>query len=83
MSHFGSAGSVGAGLTSDGWIALRVRTLFAYEGQREVDLSFKENVAIVAHPAKDESSPWWYGMLVEEGRKGWFPHSYVEQMTGK
>ena len=62
---------------------MRVRTLFAYEGQREVDLSFKENVAIVAHPAKDESSPWWYGMLVEEGRKGWFPHSYVEQMTGK
>ena len=38
---------------------------------------------IVAHPAKDASSPWWYGMSVEEGRKGWVPHSYVEEMTGE
>lgn len=60
-----------------------MRSLYEYEGQREVDLSFKENVVIVAHPAKDGSSPWWYGMSVEEGRKGWFPHTYVEEMTGE
>jgi hypothetical protein len=57
-----------------------VRTLYTYEGQRDVDLSFKENVVIAAHPAKDESSPWWYGTLVDEGKSGWFPHTYVEEM---
>ncbi|KAK4688172.1 actin cytoskeleton-regulatory complex protein PAN1, partial [Tremellales sp. Uapishka_1] len=59
---------------------IRVRTLFPYEGQRDADLSFIENVVILAHPAKDESSPWWYGTLAKEGKKGWFPHSYVEEM---
>jgi hypothetical protein len=43
-------------------------------------LSFIENVVIEAHPAKDSESPWWYGTLVKEGRKGWFPHTYVEEM---
>lgn len=61
-------------------IALRVRTLFAYDGQRDVDLSFIENVVIEAHPAKDSQSPWWYGTLVKEGKKGWFPHTYVEEL---
>jgi hypothetical protein len=61
---------------------IRVRTLYAYEGQREVDLSFKENVVIIAHPAKDPSSPWWYGTVVDGGKSGWFPHSYVEEMKG-
>jgi hypothetical protein len=62
---------------------LRVRTLFDYEGQREVDLSFKENMAIIAHPAKDPSGAWWYGMLVDGGQKGWFPHDYVKEMQSE
>jgi hypothetical protein len=61
-------------------LGLRVRTLYPYEGQRDVDLSFKENVVIIAHPSKDDSSPWWYGMVVDGGAKGWFPHNYVEEM---
>ena len=40
-------------------------------------------MVIVAHPAKDDSSPWWFGMLVDGGGKGWFPHTYVEEMHGE
>ncbi|WWD16911.1 hypothetical protein CI109_101343 [Kwoniella shandongensis] len=61
--------------------ALRVRSLYEFQGTRDVDLSFKENVVILAHPAKDQSSDWWYGLSVKEGSKGWFPKSYVEEMT--
>lgn len=60
-----------------------MRTLFDYEGQRDVDLSFKENMVIIAHPAKDPSSAWWYGLLVDGGAKGWFPHDYVKEMQSK
>ena len=60
-----------------------MRTLFAYDGQREVDLSFAENVVLEAHPAKDSSNAWWYGTAVKEGKKGWFPHNYVEEMHRK
>ncbi|RXK39792.1 hypothetical protein M231_02985 [Tremella mesenterica] len=59
---------------------IRVRSMYAYEGQRDVDLSFKENVVIEAHPAKDASSDWWYGTLINEAKTGWFPHSYVEEI---
>lgn len=62
---------------------IRVRSLFEYEGQRDVDLSFAENVVIDAHPARDASSPWWYGTLVKEGRKGWFPKDYVQELSGR
>ncbi|KAK8861200.1 hypothetical protein IAR55_002019 [Kwoniella newhampshirensis] len=48
---------------------------------RDVDLSFQENVVILAHPARDENSDWWYGLSVKEGSKGWFPRNYVEVMT--
>ncbi|WVF66967.1 hypothetical protein IAT40_001710 [Kwoniella sp. CBS 6097] len=59
---------------------LRVRSLYEFAGTRDVDLSFKENVVIEAHPAKDQDSAWWYGTLVKEGSKGWFPKDYVEQL---
>ena len=71
------------GLPCGQWLtllAIRVRTLFPYDGQRDVDLSFIENVVIEAHPAKDAQSPWWYGTLVKEGKKGWFPHTYVDEL---
>ncbi|ORY26048.1 hypothetical protein BCR39DRAFT_542389 [Naematelia encephala] len=59
---------------------IRARTLFAYEGQRDVDLTFKEDVVMVCHKAKDPSSDWWYGMLVNGGEKGWVPKAYVEEI---
>jgi hypothetical protein len=64
-------------------IALRVRTVFPYEAQRDQDLSFVENVVIEAHPAKDPMGAWWYGTLVKEGKKGWFPSAYIEEMSRK
>ncbi|KAL7419920.1 hypothetical protein Q5752_005838 [Cryptotrichosporon argae] len=60
--------------------SLRVRSLYAYEGQRDVDLSFKEDTVLVAHPAKDADSPWWYGIVVDGGAKGWFPKDYVQEL---
>jgi len=24
---------------------------------------------------------WWYGTLVKEGKKGWFPSAYIEEMS--
>ncbi|WVQ83634.1 hypothetical protein IAT38_005775 [Cryptococcus sp. DSM 104549] len=59
---------------------IRVRSLYEFVGSRDVDLSFKEDVVIEAHPSKDESSPWWYGTIVKDGSKGWFPKNYVEQI---
>jgi hypothetical protein len=37
----------------------------------------------MAHPAKDPQSPWWYGMLLQGGRSGWFPSSYVQEIKGQ
>jgi hypothetical protein len=64
-------------------VAIRVRSLYPYEGQRDVDVTFKQDVVLVAHPAKDAESPWWYGMVVDGGAKGWFPHTYVEEIKGE
>ncbi len=51
------------------FLDIRVRSVFDYEGLRDVDLSFAENVVIDATPTKDASSPWWYGTLVKEGAR--------------
>jgi len=66
-----------------GLIAIRVRSIYPYEGQRDVDVTFKQDVVLVAHPAKDKESPWWYGVVIDGGEKGWFPHSYVQEIKGK
>jgi hypothetical protein len=55
----------------------------SYRDWRLTCLAFGENVVVVANPAKDASSPWWYGTLAKGEGKGWFPHSYVEEMKGK
>lgn len=58
---------------------IRVRTLYTYEAQREEDLNFVENSVILAHPAKEANSDWWYGTLITGGNKtkGTFPRAYV------
>lgn len=57
---------------------VRVRTLYAYAGQRDEDLTFEENDILDAHAPKDASSDWWYGSLKAGSKKGYFPRSYVE-----
>jgi hypothetical protein len=59
---------------------VRVRTLYPYQGQRDVDLSFGENLVLEAHKAKDPSSAWWYGTVVKDKKSGWFPSSYVAEI---
>lgn len=34
-----------------------------------------------AHPAKDPASPWIYGTLLKDRRAGWFPASYVVEIS--
>lgn len=58
---------------------VRVRTLFPYEGQRNEDLSFNENLIIDAHPSKSNGD-WWYGSVARDGKTGFFPRTYVEPL---
>ncbi|OCH86200.1 hypothetical protein OBBRIDRAFT_797422 [Obba rivulosa] len=60
-------------------VEYRVRSLFAYEGQRPEDLSFGENLILIAHPSKS-GGDWWYGTLVKDGKAGFFPKTYVERV---
>lgn len=57
----------------------RVRSLYAYEGQRAEDLSFGENLVLTAHPSKT-GADWWYGTLVRDGKSGFFPKTYVDKI---
>ena len=34
---------------------------------------------IKAHPSKT-GSEWWYGTLVREGKSGFFPSTYVQEL---
>ncbi|KAF9806131.1 hypothetical protein IEO21_08793 [Rhodonia placenta] len=56
-----------------------VRSLYPYEGQRAEDLSFAENLMLIAHPSKS-GGEWWYGTLVRDGKSGFFPKTYVAQI---
>ncbi|KAI0333129.1 hypothetical protein GY45DRAFT_1320068 [Cubamyces sp. BRFM 1775] len=58
----------------------RVRSLYAYQAQRPEELSFGENLILTAHPSKS-GSDWWYGTIVRDGKSGFFPKTYVEQVT--
>ncbi|KAI0657182.1 hypothetical protein C8Q70DRAFT_1005943 [Cubamyces menziesii] len=58
----------------------RVRSLYAYQAQRPEELSFGENLILTAHPSKS-GSDWWYGTVVRDGKSGFFPKTYVEQVT--
>ncbi|KDQ59802.1 hypothetical protein JAAARDRAFT_56764 [Jaapia argillacea MUCL 33604] len=60
-------------------VEYRVRSLYPYEGQRHEDLSFGENLVLTAYPSKS-GSEWWYGSLVQDGRSGFFPKTYVEKI---
>ncbi|KAJ3537063.1 hypothetical protein NM688_g6740 [Phlebia brevispora] len=61
-------------------VEFQVRSLYQYEGQRAEDLSFSESLLLTAHPSKS-GGDWWYGTTVRDGKKGFFPKTYVEQVT--
>ena len=43
-------------------------------------LAFGENLVLTAHPSKT-GSDWWYGTIVQGGKSGFFPKTYVEQIA--
>jgi len=57
----------------------RVRSLYPYEGQRPEDLTFGENLILLANPSKI-GGDWWYGIVVRDGKSGFFPKTYVEAL---
>ncbi|KAG8833257.1 hypothetical protein FRC17_011032 [Serendipita sp. 399] len=57
----------------------KMRTLYPYQAQREEELSFNNNIVIVAHPSKS-GGPWWYGVSPSTGEKGFLPRSYLQAM---
>ncbi|KAJ7500362.1 hypothetical protein B0H11DRAFT_1908822 [Mycena galericulata] len=59
---------------------LRVRSLYAYEADGAEDISFAENVILIANPSKT-GGDWWYGKLLRDGRSGMFPKTYVQEIT--
>ncbi|KAJ7819806.1 hypothetical protein B0H14DRAFT_2835768 [Mycena olivaceomarginata] len=59
---------------------LRVRSLYAYEGDGADDISFAENVILVANPSKT-GGDWWYAKSVRDGAAGMFPKTYVQEIT--
>ncbi|EPQ26256.1 uncharacterized protein PFL1_06191 [Pseudozyma flocculosa PF-1] len=59
---------------------LRVRTLYAYSAQRDEDLTFDENVVLKANRAKATDGDWWYGVLLDGSKKGFFPRAYVAEL---
>ncbi|KAH9019377.1 hypothetical protein EDB84DRAFT_1517396 [Lactarius hengduanensis] len=58
----------------------RVRSLYSYDGQRAEDLSFGENLVIIAHPSKS-GGDWWYGTVASSGKAGLFPKTYVQDFA--
>jgi hypothetical protein len=59
-------------------VEFKVRSLYAYQGQRPEDLTFGENLIIVANPSKS-GDEWWYGKL-RDGKSGFFPSTYVQKV---
>lgn len=42
--------------------------------------AFAENLILSAHPSKT-GGDWWYGTVVRDGKKGFFPKTYIEQVA--
>ncbi|KAF7972256.1 hypothetical protein HWV62_18572 [Athelia sp. TMB] len=57
----------------------RVRSLYPYEGQRAEDLSFGQDLVLLASPSKT-GNDWWYGTIVRDGTAGFFPKTYVQEI---
>ncbi|KIL68468.1 hypothetical protein M378DRAFT_184914 [Amanita muscaria Koide BX008] len=55
----------------------RVRTLYPFVGDGPDDLSFEENLMILANPSKS-GGDWWYGTVVSTQTSGLFPKTFVE-----
>lgn len=42
-------------------------------------LAFGENLILTAYPSKS-GGDWWYGTLVKDGKSGFFPNTYVQEL---
>ncbi|CAK5279140.1 unnamed protein product [Mycena citricolor] len=60
-------------------VELRVRSLYAYQGDGPDDLSFSDNIILLANPSKS-GGDWWFGKSLRDGSKGLFPKTYVQEI---
>jgi len=58
---------------------LLVRALFKFKGTNNDELKFKKGDIITI--TQKEDGGWWEGTL--DGRTGWFPTNYVEELSSK
>ncbi|KAF7294543.1 Actin cytoskeleton-regulatory complex protein [Mycena indigotica] len=63
----------------DRTVELKVRTLYAYEGDGAEDITFGENDILIANPSKT-GGDWWFGRSLRDGRSGMFPKTYVAEI---
>jgi len=53
----------------------KAKALYAYQGQTQDELTFKEGDIMVIH--KKDPGGWWEGEL--NGKRGWVPANYLEE----
>lgn len=41
--------------------------------------AFGENLILLANPSKT-GNDWWYGTVLQNGKSGFFPKTYVEEV---
>lgn len=44
-----------------------------------MDVAFGENLILLANPSKT-GNDWWYGTVLQDGKSGFFPKTYVEEV---
>ena len=47
----------------------------AYNGETGAGLSFEEGAILHVHERTDDN--WWYGEILSDGSRGYFPAAYV------
>eukprot|EP00088_Acartia_fossae_P068401 TRINITY_DN8673_c1_g1_i5.p1 TRINITY_DN8673_c1_g1~~TRINITY_DN8673_c1_g1_i5.p1 ORF type:complete len:613 (-),score=149.34 TRINITY_DN8673_c1_g1_i5:499-2337(-) len=60
--------------------SIKVRAIFKFKGTNNDELKFKKGDIITLTQKKEEGG-WWEGTL--DGKTGWFPSNYVEEVTDK
>jgi len=60
----------------------RVCSLYAFERDGPGDLSFGENLFVIANPSKS-GGEWWYGTISNTSKSGLPPKTYVEVVKAK
>ena len=71
--------ALGKGNKSASSQVIRTVAKYDFKAVKEKDLSFKEGDEIIIE--KKRENGWWVGYC--KGKRGYFPHNYVEERKGE